>query len=159
MTPAPDDDQPLGKSSMFSLDGDRFHIDITHDGQSDEQGIIENLSRKIGMVHGLDGKQYKIGVNVRLLNALIVFMRKVIESDELPYRIKYQVNGRVRVDADAKMECYIKLLPAFRQLVFDGLALSPDLALFHRIHAAHPISQQHILFDAMTDQVLISTQK
>lgn len=153
MSPAPEGEQCLNDPSMPSLDGDSVPIDITHDGRFDVSGIVENLARNIGMARGLDGDAYSIGINVKLLNALIAFMQHVIETNELPYRIKCQVDGRVRA-VETRMAHFMDLLPSFAQLAFDGLALSPDLALFHRLYVEHPISQQHILFDAMTDQAV-----
>lgn len=142
------------ESSISTSGNNHEFTDVVHDECVDTSGIVENLARNVGMAHGIKGEGYKIGLNVQHLSALIEFMRKVIETNELPYLIKRQVNRRACVFTSSKMESDMKRLPAFKELIFDGLALSPDLALFHRTYAAHPICQKHILFSAMTDEAV-----
>lgn len=136
---------------MNAVDSDSSRFQITVEEKIDDNELIDNLARNIGTVRCLDGNRYAIGLNVRLLSALVEFMRKVIETEKLPYRIQYQSIGRVRVSVDSRFKCEMKLLRAFRELAFDGLALSPELDLFHRIYEKHPISHQHFQLEIMSD--------
>lgn len=125
--------------------------DMGNDERSDVHGIVKNLERNMGIVYGLDGKAYRIGTSVKLLSLQIEFMKCVIETDELPYEIKRDANGIVDVVA-GKMAKYVEVFPAFERLIFDGLALSPDLALFHRVYPTHDISQRRAVFGQLTDR-------
>lgn len=148
MTNAPDEDQPLGETAMEGNEVIHSQADVIRDERSDVMGIVENLERNMGMVYGLDGKAYRIGISVRRLSAQIEFMRLVIETSELPYGFKRNADGLVSVVA-SNMASFIDLFPSFDRLIFDGLALSPDLALFHRIYPAHRVSQCRAVFGAM----------
>jgi hypothetical protein len=118
--------------------------DVVNGEQSEVQGIVENLEHNMGVTHSLDGKAYLIGVSVKMLSLQIEFMKSVIETDELPYEIKRNANGTVRIVPN-KMAKYMDLLPSFERLIFDGLALSPDLALYQRLYPKHRISQCRVV--------------
>jgi hypothetical protein len=49
-----------------------------------------------------------------------------------------------------EMAKYADLLPAFERLVFDGLTLSPGLALFHRIYPMHGIGQFRTAYEQLS---------
>ncbi len=49
------------------------------------------------------------------------------------------------------MAYFMDLLPCFSRLIFDGLALSPDLTLFHRVYALHRVRQYCGLSDTGSD--------
>lgn len=151
MHDAPDEDQSLDDPAMQSSDGIDTEADVIRDERFDVQGIIENLERNMGMAYGLDGKAYRIGISVKLLSAQIEFIRRVIETDELPYKIKRNDDGTVSVIA-YRMAGFMELLPSFDRLIFDGLALSPDLTLFHRIYLTHRINQCPAVFGAVADE-------
>lgn len=141
-----DNDYEYDDSMMQGHDSDQ--TDMRNDERSDVHGIVKNLERNMGIVYGLDGKAYRIGTSVKLLSLQIEFMRCVIETDELPYEIRRNANGTEDVVA-GKMAKYWDFLPAFGRLVFDGLALSPDLALFHRNYPVHGISQCRAVFGTL----------
>lgn len=144
-----DNDYENVDSMMQGNDSDQ--TDMSNDERSDVHGIVKNLERNMGIVYGLNGKAYRIGTSVKLLSLQIEFMRCVIETDELPYEIKRDADGTVDVVA-RKMAKYVEVLPAFERLIFDGLALSPDLALFHRVYATHDISRRRAAFGQLTDR-------
>ncbi|MDR6474604.1 hypothetical protein J2778_002098 [Paraburkholderia graminis] len=151
MTDAPDEDQSPDDSAMRSSDGVDTQADVTRDERFDVVAIVENLERNMGMAYGLDGKAYRIGISVKGLSAQIEFMRQVIETDQLPYSIKRNDDDTVSVVA-FRMAGFMDLLPSFDRLIFDGLALSPDLALFHRVYRTHGIHQCHTVFGAIAEE-------
>ncbi|AMP36957.1 YagK/YfjJ domain-containing protein [Ralstonia solanacearum] len=151
MTHAPDEDQTLDEPAMQGNDGIEAQADEIRDERSDVQGVVENLERNMGMAYGLDGKAYRIGISVKLLSAQIEFMRQVIETDELPYKIKRNADGTVSVIA-YRMAGFMELLPSFDRLIFDGLALCPELTLFHRVYLTHRINQCSAVFGTISDQ-------
>ncbi|MGF6763354.1 hypothetical protein P3T24_003680 [Paraburkholderia sp. GAS33] len=151
MPNAPDEDRPLDDPAMQSSDGIDAQADVNRDERFDVLGIVENLERNMGMAHGIDGNAYRIGVSVKGLSAQIEFMRQVIETDQLPYKIKRNADDTIGVVA-LRMAGFMELLPSFDRLIFDGLALSPDLALFHRIYPTHRIRQCHAVFGAISDE-------
>ncbi|WP_414444642.1 inovirus-type Gp2 protein [Burkholderia sp. 22PA0106] len=124
---------------------------VSEDELTHVNGIVENLDRNMGAVYGLDGKGYRVGVSVKLLSAQIEFMHCVIDTDALPYEIKRNADGSVCIVKN-KMAKYVELLPEFERLVLDGLALSPDLALFHRVYAKHAISWHLVTSKRLTTQ-------
>lgn len=121
---------------------------LISDGIDEIHGIIKNLERNMGIAYGLDGKAYRIGASVKLLGLQIQFMQYVIETDQLPFELRLNFDGTAEV-VEGKMATYADLLPAFEQLVFDGLALSPDLALFHRIYPTHAICQFRVAYEQL----------
>jgi hypothetical protein len=110
------------------------------DEQFDIGGIFKNLERNIGIAYTLDGKGYRLGSSVKLLASQIQFMKLVIETGQLPYEIKRDIQGKARFSR-SKLAGYAGLLPAFGRLLFDSLVLPPDLTLFHRIFSKHAIRQ------------------
>lgn len=117
---------------------DTVPMKMLSDEGSDIEGIIENLDRNMGLAPSLDGKHYQIGVSVKRLSSLIRFMHAVIYTEDLPYEVKHHANGAVDI-REGEMARYMEVLPAFGRLVFEDLAPSPDLALFHRIYHKHKI--------------------
>ncbi|VFR21458.1 hypothetical protein ANDO1_0730 [plant metagenome] len=128
-----------------SKGNDTVPIRMLSDEGSDIEGIIENLDRNMGLASTLDGKNYQVGISVKQLSSLIRFMGVVNHTDDLPYEIKVHANGVVEI-RECEMASYMDLLPAFGRLLFEDLALSPDLALFHRIYHEHEIKRCQTLF-------------
>ncbi|WP_395348645.1 hypothetical protein [Variovorax sp. UC122_21] len=110
------------------------------DEQFDLDGIFKNLERNMGVTYALDGKGYRLGSSVKLLVSQIQFMNLVIETGQLPYEIKRDIQGKARFSR-SKLAGYAGLLPAFGRLLFDSLVLPPDLTLFHRVFSKHAIKQ------------------
>lgn len=130
---APDDDHQGDDPAMRSCET----VEEDHD---DVQGMIGSLERSMGIVYGIGGEAYQIGISVKRLGLLVEFMKCVIETDILPYNFTSNAAGQVRFTTTV-MAKYMALLPSFSRLIVDGLALSPDVRLFHRTYLVHRISQ------------------
>lgn len=138
------------RDDSMTQSNDIGDADQIGDDRFEVQGIVNNLERNMGIAYGLDGKSYRIGTNVKALSLQIEFMQCVIETDQLPFEFKRNIDG-VKYFVKGGMAKYANLLPAFAQLVFDGLALSPDLALFHRVYPPYGIHQLRTVSDDLFD--------
>ncbi|TSD54691.1 inovirus Gp2 family protein [Variovorax sp. KBS0712] len=123
-------------------------LDLISDGSDEIRGIVRNLERNMGIAYGLNGKAYRIGAGVNMLILQIKFMQCVIETDQLPFEIRRNIDDTIDI-VEGEMARYAELLPAFERLVFDGLALSPDLDLFHRVYSMHAIGQFRAAYEQL----------
>jgi hypothetical protein len=113
---------------------DRTSHAEAHD--EDMEHATATLSAVTNQIRGTDGKAYNIPINPAHLHSLITFMRKVLDSDALPYRVRS--SGRV----DLRSMAYdIKRLAAYARLYDPSLSYSPDLEFFFEQYRKHEISQ------------------
>src|SRR5690606_4504457 len=97
--------------------------------------IINAFEKNMHLAQGPGGALYRTGFSTKILYDLVELMDLVIHTQQMPYRIA--PSGRII--RDRRMAGYMALLKRFAQLVFHGVALSPDLELFQRQFRKHAI--------------------
>ncbi|NYH22887.1 YagK/YfjJ domain-containing protein [Paraburkholderia bryophila] len=122
-----------GKNDQQDRHDRKSHAEA-HD--EDMEHATATLSAVTNQIRGTDGKAYKIPINAAHLHSLITFMKKVLDSDALPYKVRS--SGRV----DVRSVAYdIKRLAAYARLCDPSLSYSPDLEFFFEQYRKHEISQ------------------
>ncbi|MBR8086153.1 inovirus-type Gp2 protein [Burkholderia vietnamiensis] len=102
-----------------------------HDG--DMRSAMTTVAAVVNQVRGTDGKPYPI--NAANLHGAIDFMKKVLNSEALPYRVRR--DGSVAV---LKLAYDIKRLPAYARIYDPSLSYSPDLEFLFEQYRKHEIS-------------------
>src|SRR5690349_2739114 len=99
----------------FDEDDDRQdnHAGINRSGEYDDdmRSTMTTVATVVNQVRGTDGQSYHIPINAANLHGAIDFMKKVLNSEALPYRARR--DGSVAV---LKMAYDIKRLPAYARI-------------------------------------------
>ncbi|RIV48792.1 inovirus-type Gp2 protein [Burkholderia pseudomallei] len=123
----------------YEVDDQQDHPDTTSHAVAHDEDMghaVGKLSTVTNQIRGTDGKTYNIPINAAHLHSLITFMKKVLDGDALPYKVR----SRGRVDVRS-MAYDIKMLAAYARLHDPSLSYSPDLEFFFEQYCKHEISQ------------------
>ncbi|MBR8165591.1 inovirus-type Gp2 protein [Burkholderia vietnamiensis] len=125
---------------LYGEEGDQQdHPDATSHAEAHDEDMehaAAMLSTVTNQIRGADGKTYNIQINAGHLHSLIIFMKKVLNGEALPYKVR----SRGRVDVQS-MAYDIKRLTAYARLYDPSLSYSPDLAFFFEQYCKHEISR------------------
>ncbi|KCV64702.1 hypothetical protein L493_3793 [Bordetella bronchiseptica 99-R-0433] len=103
-----------------------------------DSSLVIEVAKKQNTIYGQNGEPYQAPIKGHDLLGLESFLKRLLYSDEMPYRIK-RVQG-VEYGYPLPMAVHIKRLSAYGRIQQPSKAYPPDWELFFDLYLQHPIS-------------------